>query len=285
MGYTYSGSGFRTKIDLSRQIYQNCDTYATFSGSTTFGDNIAASYLSGNTWNFSVTASTGTTAIVAINQQPTITGSSLQINSDTLLNRAGDYDLELDGNGEVTIQTSSRRYKTNITDLDIPFKQFLNIKPKKFIRGGKEEVGLIAEEMHDEGLYDFVIYKDGLVEGIKYKRLSLILLELIKDLYQDRKPLYMELDDDQTIKTITTDYSTKDNKYIVTKNNDICITLDHTKTKRVYIKSMTNTMIKTKDGVLIDDEFESIDMGPQSSVELIFGDGWFVLSSDGLKNS
>ena len=32
MGYSYPGFGLRTKIDFSRQVYQNCDTTAEMSG-------------------------------------------------------------------------------------------------------------------------------------------------------------------------------------------------------------------------------------------------------------
>ena len=34
MGYDYPGFGLRTKVDFSRQIYQNCDTTAEMSGSS-----------------------------------------------------------------------------------------------------------------------------------------------------------------------------------------------------------------------------------------------------------
>ena len=48
---------------------------------------------------------------------------------------------------------------------------------------------------------------------------------------------------------------------------------------------MSPTTIKPHYG-LIDEEWEEISMGPQSSVEVIWeGTCWYVLSSDGLKNS
>ena len=48
---------------------------------------------------------------------------------------------------------------------------------------------------------------------------------------------------------------------------------------------MANITIVPSDG-LIDEEWEEIEMGPQSSIELIAHNGnWYVLSSDGLKNS
>ena len=63
------------------------------------------------------------------------------------------------------------------------------------------------------------------------------------------------------------------------------ITLDGKNLKRFYIKSMANIKIKPLVGK-IDEEWEEIDMGPQSSIELLCeGTDWYILSSDGLKNS
>ena len=48
---------------------------------------------------------------------------------------------------------------------------------------------------------------------------------------------------------------------------------------------MANIIIKPLVGK-IDEEWEEINMGPQSSVEILFnGTNWYILSSDGLKNS
>ena len=48
---------------------------------------------------------------------------------------------------------------------------------------------------------------------------------------------------------------------------------------------MTNTILVPKTG-LIDENWDELQMGPQSSVEVLFSDDtWYVLSSDGLKDS
>ena len=48
---------------------------------------------------------------------------------------------------------------------------------------------------------------------------------------------------------------------------------------------MANIKIKPLEG-RIDEEWEEINMGPQSSIELLCeGTDWYILSSDGLKNS
>ena len=74
-------------------------------------------------------------------------------------------------------------------------------------------------------------------------------------------------------------------RYLIVKDNDVIITLDPTENNRHYIKSMTETTLIPHKG-LIDESFEEIHMGPQSSIELIWVDNtWYILSSDGLKTS
>ena len=61
--------------------------------------------------------------------------------------------------------------------------------------------------------------------------------------------------------------------------------MDPTQSNRFYIKSMTSTTIKPHVG-LIDEEWEEMYLDTQSSVELLWsGESWYILSSDGLKNS
>ena len=294
MGYPYGGKGFYTRADLTRQTYQLCGDVVTFSGSSNWGDDLRVSYLSADTYNFTVSATSGNTVVVGINSQPRTQGSALQINPYTLPSGSG-TDLEIDlTNGDVFRTSSSRRYKENIRDLELTqIKNFLKLSAKKFTWRGnqRDDVGLIAEELHAVGLEDWVIYKGTpsleSVESIKYKQLSVGLLELVKDLYNivGKAPFEHLKDNSESVKVITNDYVTNDVKYIISKENDITITLDPSYTNRFYIKSMTPTIVKPHYG-LIDEEWEEIAMGPQSSVELLWeGTSWYVLSSDGLKNS
>ena len=172
-------------------------------------------------------------------------------------------------------------------------KKFLKLSSKKFTWKGnqREDIGLIAEELHYLGLEDWVIYNGppslDTVESVKYKQLSVGLLELVKDLYRivDREPLEENIANFDSVKVVSEDYTTDTVKYIITKENDVTITLDPTQTNRFYIKSMTSTTIKPHVG-LIDDEWEEMYLDTQSSVELLWsGESWYVLSSDGLKNS
>ena len=80
-------------------------------------------------------------------------------------------------------------------------------------------------------------------------------------------------------------YTTDAESVIVVKDVEQCdIILDEKTTDHITIKSMTNVTIKSDK--LIDDEYNQIETARGASVELRFiGQGWYIMSSDGLKNS
>lgn len=80
-------------------------------------------------------------------------------------------------------------------------------------------------------------------------------------------------------------YTTDAESVIVVKDVEQCtITLDETTTDHITIKSMTNVTIYSDK--LIDDEYNQIETERGASVELRYvGQGWYIMSSDGLKNS
>ena len=85
---------------------------------------------------------------------------------------------------------------------------------------------------------------------------------------------------------VTNPYYKTDGEYvIVTKGVEYCeLFLDSNTTDHVVVKSLTNTLIKTDS--LIDEEFNEIELTKGSCVEFKkIGNFWYVLSSDGLKNS
>jgi hypothetical protein len=79
-------------------------------------------------------------------------------------------------------------------------------------------------------------------------------------------------------------FVTRGEGVIIVKKTPYCtITLDHTTTDKVKIKSFSNTRIITKMG-RIDDEFDQVQLNPGSCVEFVFCSGdWYITSSDGLK--
>jgi hypothetical protein len=80
-------------------------------------------------------------------------------------------------------------------------------------------------------------------------------------------------------------YTTNGEYVIVTKGVDLCLlTLNQTNTDHVVIKSLTNTLVKSD--TLIDEEFSEVELTKGSCVEFKYiGNNWYILSSDGLKNS
>jgi hypothetical protein len=82
-----------------------------------------------------------------------------------------------------------------------------------------------------------------------------------------------------------TSYTTNGEYAIVVKDVDNCIIiLDSKTTDHVVIKSLTNVLVKSDS--LIDDEFDEVELSRGSCVEFKkIGDFWYILSSDGLKNS
>lgn len=100
------------------------------------------------------------------------------------------------------------------------------------------------------------------------------------------KTSYIEKKDKELIvKTLTeSSYTTNGENIILVKGVENCeLTLNLSTTTHIIIKSLTNTLLKTNQG-LIDEYYEEIVMKKGSCVELIsIGDNWYILSSDGLK--
>jgi hypothetical protein len=82
------------------------------------------------------------------------------------------------------------------------------------------------------------------------------------------------------------EYSTNGEACILTKGvPESRITLDSDNTDHVVVKAMTKTIVKPKYGK-IDEEYDEIFMDIYSCVEFKnIGNIWYILSSDGLKQS
>jgi len=80
-------------------------------------------------------------------------------------------------------------------------------------------------------------------------------------------------------------YTTNGESAIIVKDVKECrIDLDSNTTEHVTIKALCNVLIIAD--YSIDDEYDEIELNSGASIELRFvKDGWFIMSSDGLKNS
>jgi hypothetical protein len=309
--------GFSTKIDYSRQLIQPSGDTATFSGNTTIeglfwvglpqyitdgidpgyngnsgytfivqyasdNDGVSNFYSDGriSTYGVSVTAFSGKTTgntVVAISQPPlipvdttaatiSITASCLQINPSNLISAAA-TDLGIDSLGNVVKDTSSLRYKYGVNDLTFNnLHKLLDLKPKNFKwkSNHADDWGYIAEDVHNLGLTDLVSYEGGIPDSVKYKKLSIMLIEYLK----------------------TYGVKEKGEEFVVlTENGDYV--LNREISKNYTIKSLSECRILPDIG-LIDNNWNSLRLTPESSVELRFYEPlncWLIVSSDGIKNT
>jgi hypothetical protein len=101
-----------------------------------------------------------------------------------------------DGNGKLWKLSSSRRYKTNIETLHTETDSVLNLRPVRFEykETGQKDIGLIAEEV-EKISPDLVVY-DGLdrPDAVKYDRISLYLIGVVKELKAENELLRQRVD-------------------------------------------------------------------------------------------
>lgn len=105
-----------------------------------------------------------------------------QVQARTATNRS----VWVDGDGRFGQNTSSRRFKTNIRDKAFRPEDVLALRPRIYDRKdpaqGFDEVGLIAEEVH-ETVPEIVQYdSDGQIEALRYDLLGVVLLPVVQDL-------------------------------------------------------------------------------------------------------
>ena len=90
-------------------------------------------------------------------------------------------------NGLYGIGASSRRFKENIVDADIDTDAVLDIQVRKFNYKKSfdetmpKDIGVIAEELEELGLTDFIYYDaEGVPDGVAYEKLALALIPVLK---------------------------------------------------------------------------------------------------------
>ena len=80
-------------------------------------------------------------------------------------------------------------------------------------------------------------------------------------------------------------YSTNGETFVVVKNIENCeLFLNSQTSDHVIVKALTYVLVKSNE--LIDEEYNEVELTNGSCVEFKkIGDYWYILSSDGLKNS
>jgi len=108
----------------------------------------------------------------------------------------------IDGSGKLLRFSSSERYKANIEKLGTDPYRVLQLEPVRFSwkTTGEPDVGLIAEDVAQE-IPDLVIYdKEGKPDAVKYDRVAIYLLEIVKTQQERIATLEKEIDDLKGVK-------------------------------------------------------------------------------------
>ncbi|MGE3180185.1 MAG: tail fiber domain-containing protein [Phycisphaerae bacterium] len=114
--------------------------------------------------------------------------------------------LCIDGNGEVGVCTSSLRYKTNIAPFLGGMALVNQLQPITFDwkSDGENDFGLGAEDVARIEPLLVTHNRDGLVEGVKYDRLPIVLVNALKEQQAQIDVLQRQLDkQQQIIETLT----------------------------------------------------------------------------------
>lgn len=122
-----------------------------------------------------------TPAGVPISLQPGGAGGGVKISN---LSSSTGTALVIDAaTGNVYMNSSSAKYKENITAFSDDFSKVLQVHPKSYsYKGtGMKDIGFIAEDLDTLGLKSLVIYdSQGKPDAIKYDKFCVYLLEIIK---------------------------------------------------------------------------------------------------------
>ena len=120
-----------------------------------------------------------------------LTGSFYPVSESVLVGTGGHHvtsSIISVSNGVMTVEgtiteTSALRYKENIQPLQDTLTKVNQLNPVEYdwIRDGKHDIGLIAEEINE--IYpDLVETKEGEVQSIHYSRLTAVLIGAVKEL-------------------------------------------------------------------------------------------------------
>lgn len=118
-------------------------------------------------------------------QWPTSPSEKLDVNGTARLrgiSAGSGTTVVADNNGKLWKQSSSRRYKRDISPLAVDVESVYRLEPVSFTwkESGQPEIGLIAEDV-ERAVPELVIYDaKGRPDGVKYDKVALYLLEVVK---------------------------------------------------------------------------------------------------------
>jgi len=115
-----------------------------------------------------------------------IDGSGLLFSSPTYSNTSGgSANVGIGASGEFYRSTSSRRYKNTINDATHGLAELLTLRPVTYKGNSDGDTifgGLVAEEVHEAGLTEFVQYdEDGLPDALSYSNMVALCIKAIQE--------------------------------------------------------------------------------------------------------
>jgi len=144
-------------------------------------------------WVKGGTTSSGSTTMLAQNSAGTNTfyvrdDGAVFLRSSYPFTTAAASNMYLDSSGVIQLSVSSLKYKTDVIDYDKGLDYVLKLRPISYksknslIDGDKVFAGLIAEEVHELGLTEFVQYaEDGTPNALAYQNMIALAFKAIQE--------------------------------------------------------------------------------------------------------
>ena len=141
----------------------------------------------GSKYVFVATDSAATNLLVVRNDGAIYTGTAANSPVNLTTGSAANVFVE-SGSGLLYRSTSSIKYKNNVLDYNKGLKEVMQLRPVSYESKSKSDegkifAGLIAEEIHDLGLTEFVQYaEDGTPDALAYSNMVSLLVKAIQEL-------------------------------------------------------------------------------------------------------
>ena len=120
----------------------------------------------------------------------------VRLDTDT----GGTFDVCQNSYGNLSVCSSSQRYKKDVSSLDLGMATVEKLNPVtfKWKQGGLDDLGFIAEEVREVAPI-LVTYNDQAEpEGVKYKQLTAVLVNAVKELNKENYNLRNQLKQQQS---------------------------------------------------------------------------------------
>jgi hypothetical protein len=145
-----------------------------------------------SSFDFGITINNlGNDSLFAVRDDGVITTGFMASGSPTNNTTSSAANMHVDTSGVLRRSTSSLKYKKNVESYEKGLNEVMQLKPVSYqgknpADGNQNFAGLIAEEVHNLGLTEFVQYaKDGSPDALSYQNMIALLTKAIQELKQE----------------------------------------------------------------------------------------------------